>query len=249
MRCLCRELPCAKCARLGWFTASHRSRVLYRLRHVSRGVHCGAKSGFDPSFISRPEPSRIGKGRLAPANLPVRTSRWMCGKQARIDPLIHGSTVCLENLALFTTEPMPGCGIVAFDCYEYRDVGIDSFGDACRKSSAFGLLLSKSIKEQDVETVLERRLNQPNGVLERGAVQPAATGSWPLLLRNADRLSARQLLQHHVATAPVGLRHIRLDDASDPIPTSFQPTRDFGEQRVGFGITRMLDCCETNSVA
>jgi hypothetical protein len=172
----------------------------------------------------------------------------MRGKQARINPLIHFATVCVENLALVTTELMPGCGIVAFDYYEYRDAGINSFGDGCRKSSAFGLLLSKSIEDQDVEAVLERGLNQPNGVLERGAVQPAATGSWPLLLRNADSLSARQLLQHHVATAPVGLRHIRLDDASDSIPTSFQPTRDFGEQLVDLRITRMLDCCQISSV-
>ncbi len=172
----------------------------------------------------------------------------MRGKQARINPLIHLATVCLENLAVCNTEPMPGRGIVATNCYEYRDVGINSFGDGCRKSSTFGFLLSKSIEDQDVETVLERGLNQPDGVFERGAVQPAATGSWPLLLRNADRLSARQLLQHHVATAPVGLRHIRLDDASDLIPTSFQPTCDFGEQHVSLGITRMLDCRQINSV-
>jgi len=180
--------------------------------------------------------------------VPVRTSRWTRGKQDRINPLIHLARVCLENLAVGTTEPMPGCGIVAINYYEYRDVGINSFGDGRRKSSTFGLLLSKSIEDQDVETVLERGLNQPNGVLKRGAVQPAATGSWPLLLRNTDSLSARQLLQHHVATAPAGLRHIRLDDASDPIPTSFQSTRDFGKQRVSLGITRMLDCCQISSV-
>ncbi len=79
----------------------------------------------------------------------------MRGTQAGINPLIHLARVCLENLAVGTTEPMPSRGIVAINYYEYRDVGINSFGDGGHKSSTFGFLLSKSIEDQDVEIVLE----------------------------------------------------------------------------------------------